>query len=487
MNVQGMGRRISSLILGLFFSAAGTLVHATSSVPDATGSYSGTLTVNETCINQSPPPPTFNRTEQIQLSFAITQSGSNITGTGTFLNLRNGNTGTIQLTGTISSGGNVSGSVSTAQSGGGSSFSGSFSGTLSGNSLDLSVSGGDSSCPSQNGSGIMTRTSGGSGELTVNPQVTPSNILTAPLLLATQVRSITTNIGTRIGDVLHGIQHPGPRVSSNGLMYENSAGLNAGDRMINYGAWASYAYSDYNNDLSSTAFDGHTHTVLAGVDVAPWEKVVIGLSAGYENSDIDTGFNRGNQQSEGYTIAPYFGAVLSDVWSVDFSAGYSNIDYDQFRLAPITNAKVTSHPNSDRWFGALNVNGLWTYDKWILGAKIGTLYTKSVQNSFTESDGTQVSQTDDRLGQWLLGGNVAYSLGEFEPFASATYERDYTRTTITVLTGPQPVNDNDDVLVGAGLRYFGPKGITGNLEWNKRVGRANFDEDVVTATLRLDF
>ncbi|HTT07365.1 MAG TPA: autotransporter outer membrane beta-barrel domain-containing protein [Gammaproteobacteria bacterium] len=468
--------------MGLLLGAVSTLVYAASSVPDATGSYSGTLTVNEICNNPSPPPSTVTQTDQVQLTFTITQSGSNITGSGTSLDLRNSKQGTLSFSGTINASGIATGSISDSAG-----FTGTFTGTLNGDSLDLSVSGGDSSCPTQNGSGIMTRTSGGSGELVVNPETTPSNILTAPLLLSTQVKAVTSNIGTRIGDVLRGIQHPGPRVSSNGLMYENSSGLNAGDRMINYGAWASYSYADYKNDLSSTAFDGHTHTVLAGVDVAPWEKVVIGLSAGYENSDIDTGFNQGNQQSDGYTIAPYFGAVLSDTWSVDFSAGYSSIDYDQFRTAPGTGLRVTSSPNTDRWFGALNVNGLWTYDKWTLGAKIGTLYTKSVQNSFTESDGTKVSETDDRLGQWLIGGNVAYSLGDFEPFASATYERDYSRTVITVLTGPQPANDNDDVLVGAGVRYFGPKGITGNLEWNKRVSRENFDEDVVTATLRLDF
>jgi hypothetical protein len=115
------------------------------------------------------------------------------------------------------------------------------------------------------------------------------------------------------------------------------------------------------------------------------------------------------------------------------------------------------------------------------------LFTKSVQNKFTESDGTAVAETEDRLGQWLVGGNVAYPLGDFEPFASATYEHDYSRTEIITLIPPQPANDNDDVLVGAGVRYFGPKGITGNLEWNKRVSRANFDEDIVTATLRLDF
>jgi len=256
---------------------------------------------------------------------------------------------------------------------------------------------------------------------------------------------------------------------------------------IGYGVWASYSYSDFDNDLSSTAFDGDRHSGLLGFDFAPWENTIFGLAAGYETSDIDTAFNLGNVEIDGFTIVPYFGYLFTDTWSVDFSFGYSSLDADQFRTSPTTGAIITSDPDSDRWFGMLNLNGLTIWNNWIIGGRMGTLWAKNTQDSFVESDGTFNTEVRSKLGTWSIGGDVAYSYGEWEPFVRATYERDYSLTEIRVFTGPQPSNDRDDFLVGAGLRYFSAKGITGNFEWSKRLGRNHFDEDTFTFTIRADF
>jgi hypothetical protein len=37
------------------------------------------------------------------------------------------------------------------------------------------------------------------------------------------------------------------------------------------------------------------------------------------------------------------------------------------------------------------------------------------------------------------------------------------------------------------VRYFGANGISGNLEWNKRLGREDFDEDTISLTIRAEF
>jgi len=69
-----------------------------------------------------------------------------------------------------------------------------------------------------------------------------------------------------------------------------------------------------------------------------------------------------------------------------------------------------------------------------------------------------------------------------------TYEYDWTITEVGVLGGgPQPSFDKDDVLIGAGVRYFGTNNISGNLEWNKRLGRDDYDEDSFSITIRADF
>jgi hypothetical protein len=451
---------------------------AVAAPPDISGSYTGNLSGSGICT----PPP--NETANTNLTFTITQNGGNFTGSGTFLDV-DSDSGTFQFTsGIVDDSGNVSANVDVQSD---VDQTGSFSGTFSGGTLSLLFNISDIGPPNCNFilNGTFTRTS--AADLVVDPEITPSNVLTAPILLNNQVKAITSDLNTRIGDVLRGIGF-GPRLTASGLMWQGQSGLNAGDRAVNYGIWGSYSYADFENDFVSTAFDGSRHNFLAGFDFSPWGNTIFGVALGYEMSDIDTRFNRGNEQTDGYTVAPYAGMLLSDNWSVDASVGYSRVDYDQFRTDPVFGTRITSSPSADRWFGTLNVNGFTSWKNWIFGGRIGILHARNIQESFTESDGTFIPEFTNKLGQWNVGGDVAYSFDQFEPFARVIYERDFSMTEIAVTGGgPQPSNDNDNFVFGAGIRYFGSNGLTGNLEWNKRVDRDDFDEDIFSLTVRMDF
>ena len=440
------------------------------------GTYTGTVSGTENCPLDPPEPISSS------VTLNITQSGSSFSGSGSTSD--DGQTHPIQnLSGSIDTAGNVTGSFDIVEPT--VTILVNFNGTLSGNTLSISGNWADQGPPSCSGpfSATLTRTG---ADVIVDPEVTPSSVLTAPILLNTQVKTITGDLNTRIGDVLRGIA-TGPRQTASGFMWQGQTGLNAGDRIVNYGAWGSYSYSDFENDFVSTAFDGHRHNVLAGFDIIPWENTVFGMAVGYESSDIDTGFNRGNQETDGYTIAPYFGYLLTDTWSVDASVGYSRVSSDQFRTDPGTGARITSSPDADRWFGTLNVNGFTNWNNWLISGRIGLLHAKNIQESFIESNGNFVPEFTSELGQWNVGGEAAYSYGEFEPFIRGAYERDFSMTEIGVIGGPQPSNDNDNFLFGAGLRYFRANGLSANLEWYKRLGREDFDEDTITATVRWDF
>jgi hypothetical protein len=468
-------------LLGLVLLVASTEVLAT--YPDITGSWSGTATGTDTGCSNPADNGTF--TDSITVTFSNQQIDGNFdvsifiveedgttetdTGTGFFLSPTD-----IEFT-VINSGvfgTDITTVNSTISAGTTQSFT--FSGSNSGGDL----------C-AWSGSGSVTR-SGGGADVVVTPEITPSSTITSVIDFTSQIQAVTSDLGARIQNVMHGLGR-GPRLTANGLMLEGQSGLNAGDGAISYGAWVSYSYSDFDNDLSSTAFDGDRHSVLGGFDFAPWQSMVIGIAVGYEDSDIDTTFNLGELETDGYTIAPYFGYLFTDTWSVNFSFGYSNVDYDQFRTAPGTTTRITSSTDADRWFGMFNLNGVTTYGNWILGGRVGTLWARNEVDAFVESDGTAVAEVRSKLGTWSIGGDAAYSFGAFEPFVSATYEHDYSLTEIAVTTGPQPDNDRDDVLFGAGVRYFGGKGISGNLDWTRRLGRSDYDEDIFTASIRVDF
>lgn len=367
---------------------------------------------------------------------------------------------------------------------------GSGSGSITSSSITISGTGIETAGPAPlcniAFSGTLTKTS---ADVLVDPELTPSSTITEAVLFSTQIQGTISDIASHIAGALSGLSFSGgPRVTNNQFKMEGATGLNAGDgTTVPYGVWGNYSYTDYENDLSSIAFDGSSHSFLGGIDFGFWENTVLGLAFGYDIGDIDTTFNQGHQDTDSYTIVPYFGGLLSDMWSVDFSIGYSNVDYDQFRTLPGTTTRITSTPDSDRWFGALNLNGVTYYNNWIIGGRLGTLWAKSELGSYTESNGVAVAKSKSKVGTWSIAGDVAYSFQNYEPFLNLSYQRDYALTEISVTSGPQPSNDRDDILMSAGVRYFSKGGISGNLEYSKRFLRDDFDEDRVSLTIRVDF
>jgi len=352
------------------------------------------------------------------------------------------------------------------------------------NALTFSFSGGGGTdgC-GFTGGGSATRVSGG---LVVNPANTASSTLTQ-VLTATQMQGQMAAMSTRTAQAVRGKSSSGGvKGSKNKINVNGSTGVNAGDGFaIPYGVWGSYSYTDYKNDLSSTAFDGTSYGFFGGIDFGFLENTIIGVAFGYDSGDIDTTFNRGNQQTDTYTIAPYFGALLTDSLSLDFAVGYSKVEYDQFRTLAAT--RITSAPNADRWFGAFNLNAIKFYDKWIVGGRVGASYASSKIDSYTESNGSVVADSRTRLSTVSLAGDIAYSYGDYEPFLNLSYQNDFSLRKITVTSGPQPSNDTDDILMTTGVRYFSKNGVTGNLEYSKRFLRDNFDEDRISLTIRADF
>lgn len=326
-----------------------------------------------------------------------------------------------------------------------------------------------------------------SGAQTIDPVFAPGTAIKDAGTIQSEVISVSDPVHNHLRKTLHGDAR-GKSLNKNGFLYEEERGLNAGDwQMENLGVWLGYNYTQSENDFFRTAFESDRHTVVGGVDLTPNDWLVAGLALAYENSDTDTVFNSGNLESDGFTVAPYAGILLSDTWSLDASAGFSFIENDQFRTDPVTGARISSAPDTDRFYFSANLSGISYLDNWIIGGRIGTLFARSKTGDFIESDGTPVGERVTKLGQLRIGGDAAYSYGRWEPFVSALYEYDFQLDKIVLTTGAQPENDDDDVLFAAGIRYFNNAGLSGNFEYSKRLLREDFDEDSLTLTVRYDY
>ncbi len=470
---------------------------ATPTPEEISGTYTGVITGEDIC---QPNPTTGSQdggpfSADLEFTLSATQQGL-FSGEGTYVGRNNGDTGTLQFQGGVDPGtGQIYGEIDVipadpvediGQVGG---FEGTFS--AEGGTLQLSFYLTDKppgTCVSQ-ASGTFSK--GSSDPTVINPEDTAGSVVTAPVILKSQVQAISSGLNARISDIVRGIgggPRGGQRVTENGV-YEGISGMSAGEGGPAYGVWASYSYSDFDNDFVATLLDGYRHNVLFGADMTPRDNMVLGVAVGYESASIDTDFNGGDLDTDGFTVAPYFGLVLSDNWNVSASVGYSSLNTDQFRTDPLLGTRITSSPDSDRWFGTLNVNGYTTWNDWLFSGRIGMLQARNIQESFDESDGTAVGKLTTELGQWNVGGEAAYGWGDFEPFARVSYERDYSLSRLSLIgTGPQPSNDNDNFLFGLGLRYFSSdNGLSGNIEWYKRLGREDYDEDTFSATVRWEF
>ncbi|MCP4984194.1 MAG: autotransporter outer membrane beta-barrel domain-containing protein [Gammaproteobacteria bacterium] len=258
--------------------------------------------------------------------------------------------------------------------------------------------------------------------------------------------------------------------------------------------WVSSSMTSFDNDFSRTKYDGDMQMLLAGLDYTLSDKYIFGVAFSFEASDIDTTFNAGNQQIEGFSINPYFAYLISDTWSVDLSIGLGEFDTDQFRtigildVGPppgITTSSITSDFSSTREFLTSNLTYSTNRGNWYLTGWLGFLVANMDQDGYEESDSTVIDGQDLDIERWNLGGEAAYSHRSSESYFGLVYEKETDVNEVEFATGEQPENDDDSMLVTVGWRYYGSE-IVVNFEFNSRLGADDVSENSISSTLRID-
>ncbi len=277
-------------------------------------------------------------------------------------------------------------------------------------------------------------------------------------------------------------------LAGNGMRY---TGMAAGDGFaFPYAVWGNFSYTDSSSDFSTTAFDSSRYNVFVGADFSPREGLVMGLALGYEDNEIDTFFNAGQMDVDGYTVVPYVAVQVGDQSSFDLAFGYSDLDTSQFRLAGGVpgGARINSKVGSERYFVSGNFITFRDFGEWHVTGQIGALWAKDQHDAFTESNGTANARSSFKLGQAKVGAEVARAWGAFEPYASATLEYDFTRSALPFAAGvARPKYDPTDVLIGLGVRYFADNGLSGSIGYSRVFGRENYDESALQLLIRAEF
>ncbi len=366
--------------------------------------------------------------------------------------------------------------------------------------LRLSGQGADSPPPPRCASVSLAFT----GRVGLDPARSAGNEVVAPRRLDTFVRQFDRAVGGRFTSLYRmlrgGGQRPGsvtPRlgVAPGGALLEMD-GLSAGDGAPDeparpFGLWASGTWSSTEDHFPGTAFDADQWGVFAGMDTLAREWLVLGVSAGYLRTHTRTLFNQGEQDSDEFTVAPYAAVLLSENLAVDLAGGFSRAFTDQNRNDPLQGRRIMSNVGTERWFLAGHVSWTWSAGPLTAGARAGLLWGRSREDGFAESDGSRVPARVTRLGQIRAGGELSWTLdrprGSFEPFASLTFEHDYERTHLVFAPGlVSPETDRSGGVLGLGVRYYGPGGLSASLEWSRLFERNDLDQSSLSLLIRAE-
>ncbi|HJM61558.1 MAG TPA: autotransporter outer membrane beta-barrel domain-containing protein [Alphaproteobacteria bacterium] len=318
-----------------------------------------------------------------------------------------------------------------------------------------------------------------------------SSIATGSAIVRTATAQTTGMISSRVSSFLApaAVADQGGDGDMVAALYDEMSlgtGISAGGGDGRMGVWGSGSWTDIEDDLVSTAYDGDVYNAMIGADYQFNCCLTAGLALGYESTDIDTTFNTGGVESTGWTIAPYAGYVLNRYFTVDASAGYSIIDYDTKRVA--NSVTINGNFGSDRWFASGAINGYYSVNKILLSGRAGYSYAKESQDGFNESDGVVNSARDVKAGTLRVGGTAAYDLGKAQPYLTATGVYDVQQTKVTVAAGQAaPSNDKSGVDVGGGVRISLSDRVTGGIEGTTHLARDNFKSTTVSGNLRIKF
>ncbi len=280
------------------------------------------------------------------------------------------------------------------------------------------------------------------------------------------------------------------------------SGLSAGDGFSGLGVWGSLGVADFSADIPIpsavqplASYEADSKSLFIGVDKLFMNSLLLGVSLGFENTDIDTAYNGGNNETDGYTIAPYAAYLINNHFSVDVAAGYTTLSTDTDRIDNVAGGTIVGEFDADRWFTSANLNANMEYGKFLFGGRIGLLYSDEDQDGYSET-GLNTTRTLGKrhidLTQGSIGFDVAYRTSQFEPYATFTYINDIGRDNgndaggLPGSFGATQPEDDDEIQAGLGVRWFGDQ-YSGSLEWTRTVGRDTFDADSFVFSLRADF
>lgn len=233
-------------------------------------------------------------------------------------------------------------------------------------------------------------------------------------------------------------------------------GLSAGDATGNdakFGIWAKGSYSFLDRSEQALEMEGDLYVGAAGFDYRLTDSLLLGLAATAEHIDIDTTFNSGDFEADGYSLIPYIGWQFSDNWNLSVLAGAGHISYETSR-ANNTATPVTGDFDATRFFAAANVTGDYEVNSIVIRPKASIISLTEKQDSYTESNQTVVDEQTLDFGRVSAGSIIGRQYGNHLPYVKWRADYDFsTEDSVLKSNGQESFVGDYGGQLGLGYEY----------------------------------
>lgn len=317
---------------------------------------------------------------------------------------------------------------------------------------------------------------------TTDPTETKNSTQTLTSVIAPLAAGQTANIiggavsaGTGGGTNTGGLG--GPPVARFGLTGQAAAG-----GAPKWNGWLAFSQSKVGYTPLSAS--GTVDVTVAGVDYALSNTVLVGIAVAGDRSRVNTNFNGGSLNGNGYTISPYIGVSLSREFSLDATVGFGRTKND-------INAGLagTGTFTDRRTMGSIGL----TYRRastgpWLISGRGALLTVSDKLGAYTLSGGGLVPDGTVNITQMRLSGQLGYRAGAVTPYVGLTYIYDINRPTNQPIAGqPAPVNDRDAWTPSVGLRFNSGGALYGGIQYSSEQSRSQVKNNQVLLNLGIRF
>lgn len=193
----------------------------------------------------------------------------------------------------------------------------------------------------------------------------------------------------------------------------------SGNVLQNPGQWGVVVgtWGDQDDIKGEKGFEYDTYGFMFGYDHKMSNAWLIGVNAGYANSDVDSGENT-NTDIDTYNIGIYSSYSFDQIY-IDYGVMYSYNDGDSDRtiIDIDRRIKASGDPDSDAYTFYIQMGYEIPYDNMIITPLIGLMHSSVNSDGYTESDqdtgfGLTVADSDDDFFSSTLGVKGEYFMSE---------------------------------------------------------------------------